>query len=99
MKKIPEIKLIPNPETEEAKQAVGYQWNDVAGTRHKLGGKPDALSEVEYPKCEECSEPMTFYAQVDSIGNEYDLMDCCVIHVFVCLDCGTTKSVINQCPA
>ncbi|MGI4739893.1 MAG: hypothetical protein ACRYG7_32390 [Janthinobacterium lividum] len=35
---IPEIKLIPSPETEEAKAAIGYEWNDVAGTRHKLGG-------------------------------------------------------------
>lgn len=28
--KIPEIKLVPKPETEEAQSAVGYKWNDVA---------------------------------------------------------------------
>ncbi|AII53350.1 hypothetical protein N008_15360 [Hymenobacter sp. APR13] len=99
MEEIPEIKMVPQPESEAAKQAVGYQWNDVAGTRHKLGGKPDSAGEVVYPTCPECSDTMTFYAQVDSIGDAYDLMDCCVIHVFVCLDCFTTTSMINQCPA
>ncbi|MBC6613252.1 hypothetical protein H8B15_20185 [Hymenobacter sp. BT507] len=99
MKEIPEIKLIPVPETEEAKAAVGYQWNAIAGTRHKLGGQPDSTSEIDYPKCEDCSQVMTFYAQIDSIGDDYDLLDCGVIHVFVCLDCGTTNSMINQCPA
>jgi hypothetical protein len=99
MKDIPEIKLVPQPETKEAKAAVGYKWNEVAGTRHKLGGKPDSAFGVEYPTCQDCAQTMTFYAQVDSIGDDYDLADCCVIHVFVCLDCLTTVSIINQCPA
>jgi hypothetical protein len=38
---IPKIKLLPQPETEPARQAVGYKWNADAGTRHFLGGKPD----------------------------------------------------------
>ncbi len=37
---IPKIKLIPSPETNEAKSAVGYKWNETAGIRHFLGGKP-----------------------------------------------------------
>jgi hypothetical protein len=92
---IPEIKLITSPETEEAKAAVGYKWNDVAGTRHKLGGLATG-EQVEYPTCIECKQLMTCYATIDSIGDDYDLVDCCVINVFVCLDCGTTYSQIDQ---
>jgi len=38
---IPKVKLVTQPETEEAKQIVGYKWNNFAGTRHYLGGKPE----------------------------------------------------------
>jgi hypothetical protein len=31
---IPKIELLTNPETKQAKSAVGYEWNDIAGTRH-----------------------------------------------------------------
>ena len=34
---IPKIKLITNPETKEAKSAIGYKWNEIVGTRHFLG--------------------------------------------------------------
>ncbi|WP_241935564.1 hypothetical protein [Hymenobacter cyanobacteriorum] len=95
---IPEIKLIPSPTTEEAKAAVGYKWNDVAGTRHKLGGEPTGEN-VEIPSCVMCKQPMTCYATIDSIGDDYDLADCCVINVFVCLNCGTTSSQIDQAHA
>ncbi len=30
---------------------------------------------------------MTFYAQIDSIGENYNLADCIIIHQFVCFDC------------
>lgn len=92
---IPEIKLVPTPESEKAKHAVGYRYNDEAGTRHKLGGKPDFLQEPEWPKC--CGNKMTFYAQLDSIGDNYDLADCGMIYVFVCFDCFSTKSVLHAC--
>ena len=85
---IPEIKLIPTPETEEAKSAIGYRYNDEAGHRHKLGGKPDFIQGEEWPSC--CGETMTFYAQIDSIGDKYDLADCGVIYVFVCFGCFNT---------
>ncbi len=96
MMKIPKIKLTPQPETEEAKKAVGYEWNVVAGTRHFLGGQPDELSENDYPTCEECSNKMTFYAQIDSIGDNYDLADCMVIHNYVCFDCFTVTAQLTQ---
>ncbi|NJB37804.1 hypothetical protein [Croceivirga sp. JEA036] len=94
--KIPEIKLTPTPETEEAKSAVGYKWNEKAGFRHKLGGDADGISPADYPKCKDCDEKMTFYAQIDSIGDDFDLADCMVIHQFVCFDCFTVDSQLNQ---
>ena len=94
--KIPKIKLVAVPETEDAKNAVGYKWNDTAGTRHFLGGEPDSKNSSEYPKCDDCNKKMTFYAQIDSIGDDYDLADCMVIHNFVCFDCFTVKSRLEQ---
>lgn len=93
---IPKVKLVTQPETDEAKAIVGYEWNEIAGTRHHLGGKPDGLTEGEYPACEDCKKTMTFYAQVDSIGDKFDLADCMVIHNFVCFDCFTVKAMLSQ---
>ncbi|MEM8510346.1 MAG: hypothetical protein AAF717_21110 [Bacteroidota bacterium] len=94
--KIPEIKLIPAPETPEAKAAVGFEWNNEVGFRHKLGGTPDSIHGVEFPNCKDCGKPMTFYAQIDSIGATYNLADCMVIHQFVCFDCFTVAAQLNQ---
>lgn len=93
---IPKVKLVTQPETQEAKDIVGYEWNKVTGTRHFLGGKPDGLLENEFPICDDCKKIMTFYAQVDSIGDKFDLADCMVIHNFVCFDCFTVKAVLTQ---
>lgn len=94
--KIPEIKLIPNPETQDAREALGFQWNKVAGTRHKLGGEPDGITEEQFPQCNSCKNPMSFYAQIDSIGDNYNLADCMVIHQFVCFDCFEVTCQLNQ---
>ena len=94
--KIPKIKLIPSPETEDAKNAIGYLWNDICGTRHFLGGKPDGMNKIDYPKCKKCNKTMIFYAQIDSIGDKYDLADCMVIHNFVCFDCFEVKAKLTQ---
>jgi hypothetical protein len=93
---IPKIKLIPQPESEEAKNSIGYEWNEVAGTRHFLGGQPEGISEANYPKCDDCGNTMTFYAQIDSIGDNYDLADCMVIHNYVCFDCFTVQCRLVQ---
>ena len=91
---IPKIPLIPNPKTDEAKNAIGFKWNDEAGTRHQLGGKPEFIQEEEWPICS-CGNKMTFYGQLDSIGDEFDLADCGIIYVFVCFNCFQTKSVLQ----
>lgn len=94
--KIPEIKLVPQLDTEEARKAVCYKWNKKAGTRHKLGHEPEGLNLEEYPICISCNSTMTFYAQIDSIGEDYDLADCILIHQFVCFDCFDVSCQLTQ---
>lgn len=93
---IPKIRLHTFPESEEAEKAVGYEWNMEAGKRHFLGGSPDNVRKEEFPDCDECNEKMTFYSQIDSIGDDYDLADCMVIHTYVCFSCFTVKSNLSQ---
>ena len=95
MNAFPEIKLIPRADTAEAKKLLGHEWADPEiGHRHKLGGTPQWLQAEEWPKC--CGSRMTFYAQLDSVGDEVHLADCGLIYVFVCFDCYHTQSVL-QC--
>jgi hypothetical protein len=96
MKIIQRIQLVPTPETSEGQSAVGYTWNAEVGFRHFLGGIPDTRVALTVPKCEDCGAEMTFYSQIDSIGESYDLADCMVIHTYVCFDCFTVKSLLNQ---
>lgn len=93
---IPEIKLVPIPETKKARQSIGFQWNEEAGARHKLGGRPEFIQEDRWPECTNCRKRMTFYAQLDSIGDKYNLGDCGMIYVFVCFVCFETKSFLQS---
>ena len=97
--KIPKIKLVTQPDNKEAEDTVRYKWNKIAGTRHFLGGEPEEKHDYDYPKCNDCKETMTFYSQIDSIGQNYDLADCMVIHTYVCFDCFTVKSHLAQLKA
>lgn len=94
--KMPPIPLIPNPETPEAEAAIGFRWagGDI-GKRHRLGGDPDWIQGDETPSCS-CGEKMSFYGQLDSIGDKYCLADCALIYVFVCWGCGETKSILQS---
>jgi len=38
---------------------------------------------------------MTFYGQLDSINDEFNLADCGLIYVFVCFGCFETKSILQ----
>ena len=94
MKKIPEILIELNPTSEEASAALGFKWNDSAGKASKLGGVPDWIQGAEWPSCS-CGTEMSFYGQLDSIGDDYNLADCGMIYVFVCFGCFETKSVLQ----
>jgi len=94
---IPEIRLSPNPASDEARAAVGFKWaGERAGQRHKLGGAPDWLQGQAVPACPDCGEEMTFYGQLDSVGDSISLADVGMVYVFVCFDCFTSKSVLQS---
>lgn len=97
MMKIPPFKLIAEPLNEDAKNLSKFMWaDDEIGTRHQLGGYPKLIQQEDIPFCPECEKPMTFYGQLDSINDDYCIADCGMIHVFVCLDCNETKSLIQS---
>ena len=87
-KRIPPFRLEAHPLTEEARKAARFDWAEPEiGTRHQIGGEPWNLPESEYPRCRSCSEPMSFYGQLDSIGDDFALADVGVLQVFVCFGC------------
>ena len=93
---IPEIKLELNPKSEEAKSVMGFRWaRPEIGKRSKFGGQPDWLQGPDEPICS-CGKEMTFYAQLDSTGDDVVLADCGMIYVFVCFDCLETKSILQS---
>lgn len=96
MSEIPEIALTMAPKSQEARGIIGFKWNLTAGRAHKIGGQPDWVQNDETPGCAECFREMTFYGQLDCLGDTVSLGDCGRIFVFVCLDCLTTQSVL-QC--
>jgi hypothetical protein len=92
---IPPVPLVPAPETSEAKEAVGFKWaGEPIGKRHRIGGEPDWIQENEPQVCS-CGKKMTFYAQLDSLGDSVCLGDCGMIYVFVCMSCLETKSIFQ----
>lgn len=97
MKKIPPFRLKPEPLNEEAAKLPNFQWaEDHIGTRHKLGGEPDFIQSEDWPKCADCGKKMTFYAQLDSINDEFRIADCGMIYVFACLECNTVETRIQS---
>jgi hypothetical protein len=87
-KRIPPFRLVAEPLSPEAEAAAGFRWAAAeVGTRHRIGGDPEELPGIDTPRCPGCGEPMTFYGQLDSIGDDYNLADAGVVAVFVCFDC------------
>ena len=75
-----------------------FKWaSPEVGARHRLGGDPEFLQAGdEVPKCPGCRERMTFYAQLDSINDDFCLADVGLLYVFICFDCLTTASFISS---
>jgi hypothetical protein len=93
---IPEIPLQLAPKTAEARAVIGFQWaGDGIGQRSKIGGEPDWLQKPQVQTCS-CGEHMSFYGQLDSVGDKVCLADCGMIYVFICFGCFETRSVF-QC--
>lgn len=97
MRKIPTFKLVSKPIDAEAKNLSPFKWApSEVGNRHQLGGNPLFLNSAHYPVCPECKEKMTFYAQLDSINDDFLIADCGMIYVFICFECNETKSFIQS---
>lgn len=97
IKKIPPFALIPKPMNEEAQNLPKFKWaSDNIGTRHQLGGTPEFIQKENWPKCRACSEAMSFYGQLDSINDEFQIADCGMIYVFICFECNETISIIQS---
>lgn len=96
MRSIPPFRLSAEPLNDEARALTPFKWagGDV-GQRHRLGGTPDFIQADDVPACS-CGKSMTFYAQLDSINDEFCLADCGMIYVFVCFDCFETKSLLQS---
>jgi hypothetical protein len=96
-RRFPEIPLTPSPTTADATATVGFKWaSPTVGRRHKVGGDPDWLQGPDVPACAECHGAMSFYGQLDSVGDTMTLADVGMIFVFVCFDCYSTKSVLQS---
>ena len=96
--KIPPFKLIPQPLNDEALNLPKFKWApEEIGNRHQLGGDPIFLQEEEWPDCPSCFKKMTFYAQLDSINDNFIIADCGIIYIFLCFDCNETKSFVQSC--
>jgi hypothetical protein len=94
---IPEIPLVPRPASDAARTALGFKWaGPRVGRRHKLGGRPAWIQGDASPQCPDCQQPMTFYGQLDSIGDAVSLADCGMIYVFVCFDCYECQAILQS---
>ena len=90
---IPTIKLLPQPVDDAGKKALGFRYaGDEIGNRHQLGGVPTWIQGEDVPMCPHCAERMTFYGQLDSIGDRYVIGDCGMIYIFFCFDCNHAEA-------
>ena len=97
MKKIPAFRLVAEPLSDEARRLPGFKWaGPEAGKRHQLGGEPTAWAAEHWPVCKCCAERMTFYGQLDSLNDEFNLMDLGVVCVFVCFDCFEVEAMLDS---
>lgn len=97
MKKIPSFKLELRPLSREAEDLPKFRWaaGDV-GTRHRIGGDPEFIQNDEWPVCSECGEKMSFFAQLDSLNDEFCLADCGMVYIFVCFECNEAKAIMQS---
>jgi hypothetical protein len=94
--KVPHFKIKLEPVTADAKKMEPFKWaRDDIGSRHKIGGDPDFIEGMESPTCD-CGVEMTFYAQLDSLNEKYNIGDAGMIYIFLCFDCFISKSIVQS---
>ena len=97
MRPIPPFKLVPEPLDESAATLPKFRWaGEGIGLRHRLGGVPEFIQSAEWPDCPTCKAQMTFYAQLDSINDDFCIADCGMIYVFLCFECLVVETVVQS---
>ena len=97
MKQVPAFLLRAEPLTDEAAELPGFPYaGPDVGTRHRIGGEPSFIEPDNYPRCDSCNKTMSFYGQLDSIGEDYELADVGIVAVFICFDCFTSQATIRS---
>lgn len=97
MKKIPTFKLVPEPQSDDARDLPKFRWaRKEIGTRHQLGGSPQFIQQPMCPDCPNGHGKMVFYGQLDSINDDICLADCGIIYVFVCFECFESRSFVQS---
>ena len=84
MKRIPPIKLVPEPLTDKARNLPKFKSApEEIGTRHRLGGEPQFLQNEQWPSCPAGHGRMTFYQWSNRLWINYDICiaDCGMIYV------------------
>jgi hypothetical protein len=95
-KRVPPFRLDAHPLSAEAEEAAGFKWAAAeVGHRHRIGGEPEQR-DTEFPRCQSCRLSMSFYGQLDSIGDDFALADVGVVEVFVCFDCFEAAARISS---
>ncbi len=94
---IPMIPLVPQPIDEEGREAMGFKYADEeVGKRHQLGGSPTWIQGEDTPDCPHCGDSMSFYGQLDSIGDRHVIADCGMVYVFICFDCNHGEAKVQS---
>jgi hypothetical protein len=96
MDKIPAFRMHAEPLTSEGEAMIGFRWAENAGHRHQLGGEPTWLQGDETPTCRDCGERMTFYGQLDSIGDDVVIADVGLVYVFVCFNDFEARAIVQS---
>ncbi|BBR59896.1 MULTISPECIES: DUF1963 domain-containing protein [unclassified Klebsiella] len=63
-------------------------------TFSQIGGHPTWVQDAEYPQCPECSQTMTFIAQIDC--HDIDTYLAGMLYGFICPSCKTTATTHQQ---
>lgn len=94
---IPIIRLLPEPVNDAGRAALGFKYaGDEVGKRHQLGGMPTWIQGEDVPICPHCGQVMSFYGQLDSIGDRHVIGDCGMIYVFFCFDCNHAEAKVQS---
>ena len=97
MEKIPAFRIRLEPLTSDAEAVLGFDWAaDDIGRRHQLGGEPTWLQGEATPTCPSCGERMTFYGQLDSIGDDIALADVGLVYVFICFNDYEARAIVQS---